>query len=245
MLRIFLFLLFLFPANVFAAECTREIDSLARDYNINISCNPYDFKRGSLYNVSGKKPDEKSLKNTFSFLKEFLSSFSKEFISSHLENIYLVKDLTINEKQVAGLSMSKEIWIKSQIYYGENADFLRVVFQHEFSSNILRRNYFNVERWKGVSQDNYDYSESFFIKNINDFEFSRSSSEQLYVQGLLYNYGKTNPENDFNVYAEMLFTDPIKIKYLSSKYEIIRKKLNMLKNIYRNEGFRGKFPDGT
>ena len=77
------------------------------------------------------------------------------------------------------------------------------------------------------------------------FEFSRETNQKLLDEGFVYNYGKTNPENDFNTYAELLFTDPQKFKSFANSSSLVRKKLNYLKNIYRNAGYTGKFPDET
>ena len=55
----------------------------------------------------------------------------------------------------------------------------------------------------------------------------------------------TNDENDFNVYAETLFTEPEKLKKLKATYPNVKIKLEKLKEFYRELGFKGKFPDET
>ena len=58
------------------------------------------------------------------------------------------------------------------------------------------------------------------------------SNESLYKLGLIEQYGYSGLENDFNLYAEMLFVDPQKLKKLISQYPAIAKKYQVLKEFY-------------
>lgn len=240
MFRIILLLLLLLPANVFAYECSREIDNLAKTYDIQIHCSSQNS-----FPATGDKPQMYMLENATPYLQEFLFFYTKDFISKNIDNIYLLSDLKYDGIKVAGLSNGKDIWIKTQVYYGEYRDFLRVVFHHEFSSNILKAKFINLFKWKNEFSINQNCDYNFYQKNLTDFEFSRQSNQEIYSQGFVYNYGKTNPENDFNTYAELLFVKPEKIKQLSIDYKIISRKLTFLKQVYRSAGYTGKFPDET
>jgi len=52
------------------------------------------------------------------------------------------------------------------------------------------------------------------------------------VDGFLSPYGATNPENDFNVYAETVFLNPSHVATQAEKHPIVAKKLALLMEAY-------------
>ena len=102
-----------------------------------------------------------------------------------------------------------------------------------------------MSNWRQFSTYYYDESYEYNVKNVSDFGYSRGSGHEVKHQGFINNYAKTNPENDFNTYAEILFAEPEKIRMLSEAYPLIKTKLQYVKSIYRNYGYTGKFPDET
>ena len=231
----------LIPTVANAYECTKQIKSLAREYEINISCDPRSYAYNS--SIHGEQSEYYLLNNFSPYLKSFLDSYPKDFVKKNIKNLYLATNLLMNSYPVAGLSDGKNIWVKTMIYNGTNKQFYFIVLHHEFSSNILKNDYADQRQWKIFSIANYDESLSFFKENLTNYEFSRSVNHQLLEEGFINNYAKTNPENDFNTYAETLFTNPEKMKTLSLKFKIIDRKLSFLKDVYRKNGFTGKFPD--
>jgi len=119
------------------------------------------------------------------------------------------------------------------------------VLHHEFSSNIYSQvSYIKKIIWKKLGYA-YQLSLSFVKKCLSDPEYGLRTTEELLKKGFLKNYSMTNDENDFNIYAETLFTKPQEIKELKNKYPNVKTKLEKLKEYYRELGFKGKFPDET
>jgi hypothetical protein len=54
----------------------------------------------------------------------------------------------------------------------------------------------------------------------------------LHERGLIRQYAETGLENDFNTYAEVIFTKPKKMKKLISDYPIIKRKYEVFKDFY-------------
>jgi hypothetical protein len=50
--------------------------------------------------------------------------------------------------------------------------------------------------------------------------------------GFLTGYGATTAENDFNTYAEKIFTDPAALVQLACQHALVRKKLNFVLQTY-------------
>ncbi|MFT6388276.1 MAG: hypothetical protein ACJAUP_001654 [Cellvibrionaceae bacterium] len=60
------------------------------------------------------------------------------------------------------------------------------------------------------------------------------SDEELYQRGLPKKYAGTCVENDFNTSAEVIFTEPRKMKNLIRQYPVIQRKHQVFKDFYLN-----------
>jgi len=59
--------------------------------------------------------------------------------------------------------------------------------------------------------------------------------------GFLSAYGATTLENDFNVYAEKMFTEPANLALLAREHELVRRKLEFVRAAY--EAIDPRFSD--
>ena len=242
MFRIILFLLLLLPTNVFAYECSKEMDEYSKELKIKIFCNPNEHELMS-DQIKGNIPKQAEVNKFLPALKEFVSSYDISFIRKNIDEFFLLDTLKYQGNDVGGLSNGKKIYISVEdLGYNYYIIYLKAL-HHEFSSNILKSSaYEQYLIWKNISADYYETAKSFFLRCINNVSFAKLSDDGIYAGGFIINYGKTNAENDFNTYAEYLFTNPAKINELK-KYEKIKTKINLLKKMYRILGYTGKFPD--
>lgn len=245
MFRIILALLLLLPANVFAYECSREIDELAKEYSIDIHCKLSSISNNFL-NITGKEAGIIKI-NVFSqAFRIFLSSYNKKIIETKIVELILLEDLKYKNYDVGGLSNGKIIFISIENYEDYAMEIYLRALHHEFSSNIYKdislekRNFWNL-----ISMGDYDTSEKYMIYCLEHAAFAKSSNDYINSKGFIYHYGRTSGENDFNSFAETLFENPEKIKKLKNKFSLIDKKLKITKQFYRDSGFVGKFPDET
>lgn len=244
MFRIILVLLLLLPANVFAYECTREIDNLSKENNVKITCK-LSLEKMLREEIDGQEPEGIELKKFFPILKDFMRDYDNSFLKKNLNEIILLKKLIYRNNEVGGLSDGKKIFINLIERGSDYYDIYLRNLHHEFSSNILRISSYNIRsEWEKISRFNYDNSSFYFRKCINDAQFAKDSSQKINEEGFIVNYGRTNTENDFNTFVEYLFAQPNKINSLK-KYEKINLKISILKEMYRNAGYIGKFPDET
>lgn len=245
MLRFLIVLSLLIPSFGYAYECNEEIDMLARKYETKITCNIQENQFGD--RVTYKRADQNLINQFSSSLNNFFKLYNKEIIKNHIDKMILVGELRFNGSIVGGLSNGNIIFISIDDYRSSayRESIYSFVLNHEFSSNILRgASYYKRISWRSISML-YDESYDFLMKNVNNFYFSRQTSENLLRDGLLVNYSATNHENDFNLYAEKLFTRDSEFLRYKNRYPKVAKKLEMLKQIYREAGYTGKFPDET
>ena len=69
------------------------------------------------------------------------------------------------------------------------------------------------------------------------------SDPDLLKQGFLNRYAQSNFENDFNLYAEVIFTFPEKMRQLINQYPRVKQKYLFVKSFYINidKGFSSVF----
>ncbi len=241
-MKILLLMLLLIPISCKASECNRDIDSLSKYIHVPIHCQS--VKTSSL--ISGTQPTDGELNAAYRSLLSFGASYNKDFISHNAREINLLHNLSYQKIIVGGLSAGDSIYlnIKDDISDQKFLDFIYIrALHHEFSSSIYRRtSYENKRKWRMISGE-YKESSEYLKKCLENTIFARETSDELLKNGFLNNYSMTDSENDVNVFAEMLFTEPVKLERKETKYYLIRQKTNLLKKIYIEAGFAGKFPD--
>ena len=91
------------------------------------------------------------------------------------------------------------------------------------------------ERWRSAHSNHFLYKadsdpayEWMFLRGHID----PVDKYQLLDRGLLNQYSETSVENDFNTYAEVIFTEPKRMKKLIKKYPVIHRKYQIFKAFY-------------
>jgi len=113
-------------------------------------------------------------------------------------------------------------------------------FHHEFSSVLMSRAGFDHEAWRAANPPDFDYQNDAVVAETLNQTWTESGDPGLYSQGVLTAYGLQDLENDINVYAEVLFSDPRGLQALASEYPAIERKAALLTAFY--EGLDPAFP---
>lgn len=241
MFRIILFLLLILPINALGYECNQEIDRISKESKIRISCNPEEIIN---FYIKAKRPSQLYLEQFTPYLKNFINSYNSTLLKRHLDKIIVVEDLKRNGEDVGGVSDGRQIIVCVSDFVDPSEAYTRIL-HHEFSSDIYKANEYSlISKWKNVSAGRYDYSNSFLNQCLRNFNFAYLQNLQINSDGFVANYGKTNDENDFNTYAEVMFIRTYDIPRLKH-FPKFREKMEILKTFYRNAGYTGKFPDET
>lgn len=238
-------LLLLFSSTAFGYECNEDIDNLSKEYRIPIYCKLASIEYDGTPEME-EAEQELIDKATFA-VRAFLDSYDKRFLfKAKLTGIFLFKNIKYLDSKIGGFSDGENIWLSLRDISQESCNIKYAkVLHHEFSSNIYSQvSYVKKLVWKKLSYA-YHFTVNFLKKCLNDPEYAFQTTEDLLEKGFLRNYSMTNDENDFNIYAEILFARPQEIKGLKEKYPNVKIKLDKLKEYYRELGFKGKFPDET
>lgn len=244
MFKLLIALLIMTPSLAYGFECNEEIDQLSKKYSIGIFCKTSSIEMRDEYKY--EEADQTMIDMATPGIRKFFVSYDEAFLKGKIESIMLFKNIKYLNSNVGGLSDGNTIWLCLRDLPQESLNKkYSEVLHHEFSSNVYKQISF-VKRtiWKKINYA-YHYTVSYIKKCLSEPGFANSSTEEILSGGFLTNYALTNDENDFNIYAETLFTNPEKLKKLKSTYPNIKIKLEKLKEFYRELGFKGKFPDET
>ena len=235
-------ILLLIPAYAHSFECTKKIDEISKEYSISIRCK----LKSKESNFSFKQASQNMIDKSENAVVSFVSSFNKDFLNKKINNINLVYDIKAWDSSVSGMSDGKNIWVSLDDYSDRRRDKIYLqILHHEFSSNVFKSvDWVTRIQWRDINYA-YDLSWSYLKKCLSEFKFAEETTEAILKNGFLKNYSLTNDENDFNIYAEYVFTDIQTINELKNKYPLIKTKLEKFKQFYRETGFIGKFPDET
>jgi hypothetical protein len=94
---------------------------------------------------------------------------------------------------------------------------------HELSSLVLARSPSNSARWAALSPSGWAFADD------QKSSLRRADhSDPPPSTGFLSAYGATTPENDFNVYAEKMFTEPESVAQLARANPVIARKVTFV-----------------
>ena len=160
--------------------------------------------------------------------------YPRNVLASNLDEIRVVRSLELFGVQYAGTTFGNSIVMTADsIAEGYDEQQLALIFHHEFSSILMRDYGFDTAAWVAVNVVPLPYANSpdkVLAAIEGDAEIV--GSPELYRRGLLANYGLASPEDDANLYAELIFTDPAKMRELASQYVPVRRKYEFLRDFY-------------
>ncbi|MBI3897630.1 MAG: hypothetical protein HY308_04945 [Gammaproteobacteria bacterium] len=168
-----------------------------------------------------------------------IEKYPASLIRREIKGIVLLETLTVNSFPYGGTydAPTKRLFIARKGNKGAapGVNFLQETFHHEFSSLLKRSHPFSEQDWKNASGQNFTYriekDPGLFINMAHGLT-EKPDDATLYQRGLLNFYSETGLENDFNAYAETVFTHPLKVRALIRQYPVIRDKYAVFKTFY-------------
>ena len=156
-----------------------------------------------------------------------LDDYPSYLYTSVLDNIYLVRKLQFPTGAAAGTYTQRSILIAMDDTTTVGA---RSVFHHELSSLLLLRfgNKFSAEQFRAQNPKGFEYGHF-----TNDgLRWNPSLREEYAMEGFVGGYGQNDMENDFNLFAEELFTPSPGFWNYIQKYPAFRKKAECVAAFY-------------
>ena len=166
-----------------------------------------------------------------------LHLYSKNFLSNNLKGIKLSKSLSFYEINYGGTNSTDDIYLTvGEVTKGFSKKYNIGNFHHEFSS-IIKRNYksfFPEKTWKSLLPTSFKYLGSGSLA-LKEGVASLKGSPELYKEGFLSQYSKASIEEDFNMIAGTVFSNPSLMNELKNEYPKLNEKyelwLNFMKTV--------------
>lgn len=183
-------------------------------------------------------PDD-NYHQALSIIVEEMNDYPENILLSDLDNVYLGGKIQTDRSQfTAGFFIpnKKDIYLFSMV--SDNADndallILAETFHHEFSSILMRNYRFDMIGFMSYNGTDFEYwhDEERILTSTHTGNYT---SGPLWDEGLLRYYSQTSPENDYNSYVEMIFTNPKRMSDNCSANERIKNKFLHVKDFYLN-----------
>ena len=211
------------------------------------------IERQTIENQTIVKPvsNQNELARFVRLLQKELKKYPQGLIKHTIDAIYLLDSITIRGARLSShYDVDKKSLYISNKYTQTNTprskNFLKRNFHHEVSAILFKKYHFDETIWHSAIGKKLQYKTDINLahNDLNPFvEFI--DKKGLLKQGFLKEYAETSVENDFNSYAEIIFTDPYKMKQLTQQYPIIQRKYQVFKRFYLsiNSEFISVFED--
>lgn len=147
-----------------------------------------------------------------------------------LDTVYIASRLWLAGDTVSGLYGTRTIVVKAGV-----SQEVEGTVHHEVSSLLMHRWPFPWTRWR-ASRATIDEDLCGPIRRAPLKPHRRPPRERLARNGLVRAYGCTNAENDFNTYAEVMFTKPEEVLKLAARHRRVSQKLRLACGFYRSIG---------
>jgi len=237
----------LFATNTYAYCNNNSINDVSEKHGVTIHCDANYERYFSSKHILRKFCKDKISGNSVYFtysssriiskgLDEVLSRYPKKVLEKHLHHIYLLSGFHCNGLPYGGTGFDDVIYLDVHDY--TNRAWLVDAFHHEFSSVLMKENrwLFQMWRFERISGSESYNGSTLAEKCLSRKKNCRTYSSDFLRKGFIYEYGMTNPENDFNVYVEHFFNNPEKLKELREQYPLVDEKARHIELFYRKIG---------
>lgn len=181
-------------------------------------------------------------------IEKALNKYPIEFLKENLDIVYVFDYMYFYGFEYGGTYDDHSVFISSGSKEWEYEDgFIEATINHEFSSILLYDYYdlFNEAGWITANPEGFEYSGSGFEALASGAD-STDFDDELNKQGFVSQYSQSAMEEDFNMFAESLFSDSDNFWNAYHKYEAFKKKADILIKFYNSldpmfteECFRG------
>jgi len=189
---------------------------------------PHNAKAGQLL------PPERE--RAVSAIRSAMMKYPPSLLAGNVRAVYIVRSLEFDGISAGATNSADEVYIADdEVQQGFTDEWLERAFHHEFSS-ILLRNYegsFREADWLAANPAGFRYGES----GVDSIKAGRASEEPVpeqHQQGFLHEYGRGALEDDFNSFAESLFSNSRDFWKAVDRFEGVRKKTQLAIEFYHS-----------
>jgi hypothetical protein len=162
-------------------------------------------------------------------IEEALGRYPQGFVAGLAHGIFICGTLKIQGAEAGGTVGPAWIILAAPVSIGPASIRLTSLLgvHHELSSLVLARQAGSLERWAAFTPTEWQ-----FQRDSASALSQASGKDPPPSTGFLSAYGATTPENDFNVYAEKMLTEPETVAKLAAQHPLVAKKAAFVVSTY-------------
>jgi hypothetical protein len=167
-------------------------------------------------------------------VKAALSLYPIGLLRKHLAKVYLVSTLSFYDIEYGSVSdaAGKAVYL---VYAPWAPEFTSESFHHEFSSVLIYQSPPKFRgNWAILNTDSYIDQEPDESRLTDDADANREFDPELFPEGFLNLYATSSAEEDFNTYAEALFSGNAQLWEAVEKHTKVKEKAMMAIAYYRS-----------
>jgi hypothetical protein len=190
---------------------------------------PYNARDARLPYVEMTATDEQSAATCLKAVERSLQQYPAGFVAKLIGAIFIAGDVIIGGADTGGTVGPAWIVLAGSASLGREGLYATSLIgvHHELSSFVYRKRPETLQRWATFTPPGWKYK-----TGPKEMIALADGAVPKPETGFLSAYGSSNEENDFNVYAEKIFTEPETVARLAWKHELIRKKLDFVMAAY-------------
>jgi len=167
-------------------------------------------------------------------LNRAIAKYPEEVLFAYLKKVYVMQSMNFFGVPYGGTNAREMVYLAYENSSpGFSAEYLEGVFHHEFSSVLLRKfqKEFDEEGWLKANPSGFRYGEG-GVQAIKNGEASMEYDLDLHPSGFLNKYSLSAREEDFNVFAQNLFSGGLPFWNIVDTYPSIREKTSLMIRFY-------------
>jgi len=189
---------------------------------------PFGPEAAKLEGIQMEPANLQSVSYALDGIEESLTVYPPGFVAKLVRGLFVCGDLLVDGKLAGGATGAAWFVLAAPESLGGEGIRLTagVGVHHELSSFVLRRP--NVlARWMALEPPDWKFTTTLAEALQKD-----SAVDPPPETGFLSAYGSSTAENDFNTYAERMFTQPESLRRMACEYEAIATKLSFIVQAY-------------
>lgn len=162
-------------------------------------------------------------------IESALEMYPPGFVDKLIDAIFICGDLRMSGTLAGGAAGPAWIVLSAPSGLDGQSVFLTASLgvHHELSSIVLRHQPATMTRWRAFAP-----AEAKFVQNASEAIARGDEANPDPSTGFLTAYGSSTPENDFNTYSEMLFSEVDQLRSLARDHDLVKRKLRFVIEAY-------------
>jgi len=200
-------------------------------YNVEDDMFPVSWRAGDI-NGKALPLDTSEYDRTTRILRKAMSKYPEGILEKYLEKVYVVGYLEFFGLEYGGTNTDGIVYLSNRgEYMGYTDLFLEQSFHHELSSILFfaHPRFFRKDDW--VKLNDFQYG-SGGVNAIQTSSASVALSEYYAAKGVLSQYATSAIEEDFNTFAEQLFSASEGFWELTEQYPALSEKVTIMVEFY-------------